>query len=168
MKPPQVIRTRGFVGPDRITWFAGAPSLTPHSALPPGTANGSPLARTNTLTLDAAATDALGAPSPSHEALFAESYTGGGFRDLVTLQNPSDTETAYVTVRALPASASASPVTTTLVMPPRTRATVDFASLMPNQAFSVQVLATVPIVAERPMYFDFGGTDALGYQPPGS
>jgi hypothetical protein len=127
-----------------------------------------PILAERLLTFTTGATDALGAPSPSHEALFAESYTGGGFRDLVTLQNPSGTETAYVTVRALPASAGASPVTTTLVMPPRTRATVDFASLMPNQAFSVQVLATVPIVAERPMYFDFGGTDALGYQPPGS
>jgi hypothetical protein len=42
--------------------------------------------------------------------------------------------------------------------------------VMSNQSFSMLVLADQPIVAERPMYFNYnagqtGGSDVLGYQP---
>jgi hypothetical protein len=42
--------------------------------------------------------------------------------------------------------------------------------VLPGQAFSMVVIANRPIVAERPMYFIFngtqtGGSDVVAYQP---
>jgi hypothetical protein len=43
--------------------------------------------------------------------------------------------------------------------------------VMPNQSFSMIVIGSQPIVAERPMYFNYnnsgqtGGSDVVGYQP---
>ena len=60
---------------------------------------------------------------------------------------------------------------------PHTRATVFLNPLIAqyslNTSFSLQVESNLPIVAERPMYFaangsETGGSDIVGYQPPGS
>jgi hypothetical protein len=46
-------------------------------------------------------------------------------------------------------------------------------SVLPGAFFAMTVVANLPVVAERPMSFVYdgfapGGTDVIGYQPPGS
>jgi hypothetical protein len=120
---------------------------------------------------DPGATDALGATQAGHLFEFAEGYTDYGFAEFLTLQNPDPTQAATVTVSYL--LLAGAPVVRTYVVGPHTRATVFLNTFLPRQSLSLVVEANVPIVAERPMYFlrggnEPGGTDVVGYQPPGS
>jgi hypothetical protein len=118
------------------------------------------------------ATDVLGAAAPSTLFYFAEGFTGGGFAQWLTLENPNATSAA-VTVRYLPENGGA-PTVQTVVVDAHSRYTAFTNAVMPNQSFSMVVEANLPIVAERPLYFDFvgprvsgatGGTTVIGYQP---
>jgi hypothetical protein len=55
---------------------------------------------------------------------------------------------------------------------PNSRFTVYTNNVMNGTSFSLVVESSVAIVAERPMYFNHGGqtggTDIVGYSPPGS
>jgi outer membrane protein assembly factor BamB len=118
------------------------------------------------------ATDVLGTTSPSNLFYFAEGYTGAGFDEYLTIENPSAFHTATVTVTFFPDNGSA-PTVKGYSIVPSSRFTLFTADVLPNQAFSMQVESNVPIVAERPMYFNYnngqtGGTDVIGYQPPAS
>lgn len=116
------------------------------------------------------ATDVLGAGAASNLFYFAEGYTGGQFAEYLTLANLSATQQATVTVTFLPATGAA-PVTVSYVVNARSRFTVTTSRVMPQQSFSMIVESNVPIVAERPMYFSYGGagqtggSDIVGYQP---
>ena len=114
------------------------------------------------------ASDVLGAPSPSATFLFAEGYTGGAFGEYLTIENPSATNTAHVTVTYLPANGQA-PTVVTYTVAPSSRFTVFTNGVLGNQSFSMVVTSDVSIVAERPMYFNYfgitGGSDVVGYQP---
>jgi outer membrane protein assembly factor BamB len=118
------------------------------------------------------ATDVLGTNSPSNLFYFAEGYTGTGFDEYLTIENPNPTYTASVTVTFYPESGAA-PTTMNYAIVPSSRFTLFTANVMPNQSFSMQVESNVPIVAERPMYFNYlssgqtGGSDVIGYQAPG-
>jgi len=57
-----------------------------------------------------------------------------------------------------------------LSVAPHSRFTLDVNSVLGGQSLSLVVESDIPIVAERPLYFDFrgtlpGGTDVVGYQP---
>ncbi len=109
---------------------------------------------------------------------FAEGSVGGSFNEYITLLNPDPTHTATVDITYLFQNQPAV-VRQHLVMP-STRGTVSanadlgISSTAPQVAISaiVQSVATVsnptavPIIAERPMYFNFhgikSGTDVLG------
>jgi hypothetical protein len=115
------------------------------------------------------ASDVLGAGAPGQTFLFAEGYSGGQFGEWLTLENPGPTQSTTVTVRYLPDNGS-TPTLRQYVVGPTTRFTVFTNSEMPNQSFSMAVTSTLPIVAERPMYFNYqgrqqGGSDVIGYQP---
>ncbi len=114
------------------------------------------------------ASDVLGAPSPSNLFYFAEGYSGGLFGEYLTIENPSATQTAFVTVRYLPDNGQA-PTVVTYQVAPSSRYTVFTNGVMVNLSFSMVVESNVPIVAERPMYFNYngitGGSDVVGYQP---
>jgi hypothetical protein len=116
------------------------------------------------------ATDVIGAAAPGYITYFAEGYSGSGFSEFLTLENPDPTNTAYVLVKYLPQNGSA-PTLQIVSIAPHSRATVYTNSVMPGQSFSMVVQSGLPIVAERPMYFNYnssgqtGGTDVLGYQP---
>jgi hypothetical protein len=115
------------------------------------------------------ATEVIGAPAPGYAAYFAEGYTGGQFSEFLTLENPDPTSTAYVLVKYLPATGGA-PTLRVYAVAAHSRATVYTNAEMPGQAFSMVVQSGMPIVAERPMYFAFngtqtGGSDVVGYQP---
>jgi hypothetical protein len=118
------------------------------------------------------ATDVLGATQPASLYEFAEGYSGGQFGEYLTLENPSASQSAQVTVRYLPQSGAA-PTVRSYTIGPNSRFTIFTNSVMPSQSFSMEVLSSAPIVAERPMYFSFnvgngpqnGGSDVIGYAP---
>jgi kumamolisin len=118
------------------------------------------------------ASDVLGAAAPSALFYFAEGFTGGGFAQWLTLENPN-AQSATVTVRYLPETGAA-PTVQTVVVDAHSRYTAFTNAVMPSQSFAMVVEANLPIVAERPLYFDFvgprvsgatGGTTVIGYQP---
>ncbi|HEX9069791.1 MAG TPA: hypothetical protein VF807_13545 [Ktedonobacterales bacterium] len=87
----------------------------------------------------------------------------------MTLENPDASQAASVILRYLP-EGGGSPVSRVVVVAPHSRATVLANQDMPGQSFSLVVVASLPIVAERPMYFAYngtqtGGSDVIGYQP---
>lgn len=102
---------------------------------------------------------------------FAEGSVGGTFTEFITLLNPSPTQAATVTVTYLFQNKPA--VKVQHQVNPSSRFTVNangdlgVTSSTPQQAISAIVQSTpVPIVAERPMYFNFhgirSGTDVMG------
>lgn len=114
------------------------------------------------------ATDVLGAQAPGYVFYFAEGYTGGNFGEYLTLENPNASP-AHVTVNYLPQSGAAT-TTLTYTVNPTSRYTILTNAVMPSQSFSMVVYSDQAIVAERPMYFAYNGTqtngsDVVGYQP---
>jgi outer membrane protein assembly factor BamB len=115
------------------------------------------------------ATDVLGTTQTGTHFVFAEGYTGGAFAEYLTVENPSSATAASLTVTFLPASGSG-PVVRTYTVGAATRFTLFTGSVMGQQSFAMTVSASQPVVAERPMYFNYGpgdtgGTDVVGYQP---
>jgi hypothetical protein len=115
------------------------------------------------------ATDVLGAAQPSNLFLFSEGFTGQGFSEFLTIENPDQLSTATVQVTFLPAGGG-NPVVQVYRVAPLSRFTLDTSTVMPGQSFSMIVESNIQIVAERPMCFTFsggktGGSDVIGYQP---
>ncbi len=117
------------------------------------------------------ATDVLGAPAPATAYAFAEGYTGGLFAEYLTVRNVDMANAISLTVTFLPAGGG-TPVTHTYPVAAGARFTLNTATVMGAQSFGLYVSATGPVVAERPMYFDYtaggsdqtGGTCVVGYQ----
>ncbi len=111
--------------------------------------------------------DAVGAASPGTTFYFAEGYTGTGFSEFLTLMNPGATgATVNVTYYF---AAGRAPKTVTHPVMAHSRATVfvnDPAEAGAGQTVSMKVSSDQPIVAERPMYFNYfgetGGSDVVG------
>jgi hypothetical protein len=117
------------------------------------------------------ATDVLGATSPSYVFDFAEGSASGAFTEFLTIENPT-AQAATVNVTFLPAGGSSwSAFTRVYTVAANSRFTLRANDIVPaNSSFSLAVESTQPIVAERPMYFayhgtDTGGSDIIGYQP---
>lgn len=119
-----------------------------------------------------------GAPGPAADWYFAEGYTGGGFVEYLTLQNPNPQPTDITATYVF--QGGAPPVDKHYVVPANTRKTLRVNDeIGPNQQVSVhiQVWAGEPqIVVERPMYFSAdpalgasvdGGHDVVGANAPG-
>ena len=100
---------------------------------------------------------------------FAEGSVGGGFQEFITIMNPGLT-TAHVNVEYLFQSAPAQNFPHTIAASSRGTVVVNgdlgVAVSAPQQAISVIVTSDVPVVAERPMYFNYdgvnSGTDVVG------
>jgi hypothetical protein len=115
------------------------------------------------------ASDVLGATTPSNLFYFAEGYTGSGFGEYLTIENPDPTNTATVIVTFLPSNGGPA-IVQVYTIAPSSRFTLFTNSVLPNQSISLAVESNIAIVAERPMYFVFngsqtGGSDVVGYQP---
>ncbi len=111
----------------------------------------------------------IGATSPVNQWFFAEGYTGSGFQEWLTLQNPNATNaTATITYTF---RGGATPVTRTITIPANSRETVEVnADVGTNKEVSIKVDSTEPIIAERPMYFSYqdkwtGGHNTIGFGP---
>jgi len=121
-------------------------------------------------------TDIMGQPGPAKTSYsFAEGYTGPGFSEYLTLQNPT-TSNEDVVVRLY----FGNMITTEKVVTvnAQTRVTLDInglafpivqAARQAGNSLSLSVqAASGTIMAERPIYFNFhnmaqGGTDVVGY-----
>jgi hypothetical protein len=108
---------------------------------------------------------------PSQTWYFAEGATSGPFDLFYLLQNPSE-HTASVDIRFLRPH-GAPPVTRTYEVGPRSRRTIDLDSDEELKAaeVSAELTSTVPIIAERSMYFSsvlpfWGGHGSAGVTAP--
>ncbi len=114
-------------------------------------------------------TAAEGARETGKEWYFAEGYTADGFDTYILLANPGDTTARVEVTFMLPDSTTRE---VKVELPSRSRSTV-YADGMPGleqTELSTSVTSDVPIVAERAMYFKYGGMggghDALGVAQP--
>jgi len=105
-------------------------------------------------------------PQAASNFYFAEGYTGEGFQEYLCLGNPQDS-TARATVTYLFAGGGG--VQDEVEIPAGSRMTLDINNnpkVGPGREVSVQVTSASSIVAERPMYFNYGGitggSDVMG------
>ncbi len=86
---------------------------------------------------------------------FAEGYTGEGFKQWLTLQNPGSTS-ANVTIQYRYRSGGGK--TQSITVGANSRETIDVNSIVgSDQEVSTKIISDQPIIAERPMYFNFNG-----------
>lgn len=109
--------------------------------------------------------DIVGVTSPSRTWLFAEGYTGDGFDEWLTVQNPTLTPTTY-TVTYMDGDGRVSQ--STHQMAAQARDTVDVRKEAgAGKEVSVRIDSAVPVVAERPMYFTYKGSIRDGHNSTG-
>jgi hypothetical protein len=116
--------------------------------------------------------DAMAAQSLGATFYFAEGYTGNGFDEYLTLMNSSASQTASVQVTYY-FNGGAAPKSVAHPVSPTSRLTVhvnDSNEAGPNQQVSMKVTSDIPILAERPMYFNYfgqtGGHVVMGTTTP--
>ena len=103
---------------------------------------------------------------PAAGALFAEGYTGDNFAEWLCIQN-SGSKAAHMTVTYYPEGGA--PIAKQHVVGANSRYTIDVnGDAGPGLSISAKVTSDVPVMVERPMYFDFqgkwtGGHDVAGY-----
>ena len=110
-----------------------------------------------------------GASSPSKSWYFAEGYTGEEFDTWLLLSNQNDKAAAATLTFMLPDTSTQE---LKVEVPARSRFTLHADDLpgLEQAEFSTRVEASVPLVAERAMYFSYsnrgGGHDAMGIKQP--
>jgi P pilus assembly chaperone PapD len=115
---------------------------------------------------------AVGVNSPSTEWYFGEGYTGEGFDEWLTVQNPGAVA-ANITVTYYVQGGA--PITRNHIVQPQTRFTIPVnTDAGENLQLSAYVQSTQPVICERPMYFFYqgyhsynwpGGHDSQGFAP---
>lgn len=95
-------------------------------------------------------TAVAGIPEPSTTWLFGEGATAFPHETWFLMMNPDSSATATVTLTFLTEAAESR--TTTVTIPPLSRATVFANLVLPAAAFSTRITSNVPIVAERSMF----------------
>ena len=116
----------------------------------------------------------VGAPGPDRQFYFAEGTTrdnanDGSFEEWICIQNPGP---AAATVDITYWTEQAGTQTQQIIVGSNTRATVDVKlKLGPDVDTSFRVESDLPILVERPMYFDYhntwdGGHDVMGCAGP--
>ncbi len=112
--------------------------------------------------------DVIGVNTPASSSYFAEGYTGSGFDEWLCLMNPSDSPTT-VHVTYIYADGSSWRKDITISASSRSSIYVNDAAGS-GKNVSAKITSDSPIVAERPMYFNYngmwtGGHDVVGYTP---
>ncbi len=113
--------------------------------------------------------DVIGATAPQATFYFAEGYTGTDtFDEYLCMMNPGDAAAnVHITYMFNNGPAKSQEVN----VGASTRATIRVNDVVgPNKNVSIKVDSDVPIVVERPMYFNYngvwtGGHDVVGYTP---
>ncbi|MGH7903818.1 MAG: C39 family peptidase [Candidatus Dormibacteraceae bacterium] len=97
------------------------------------------------------ATDGVGL-TPATTWDFAEGYTAPGFQEYITVLNAGPAPASATITYMLGASGT---LTQQVSLPPETRTTIDVNGVVgAGHEVSAHLLATAPVVAERPMYFE--------------
>ncbi len=115
--------------------------------------------------------DVMGATAPAEKFYFAEGYTGAGFEEWLCIFNPSTDKGAKVKVTFMIAGGGNQEVN--LDINPSSRVTISVNTVVgADREVSAIVESTngVGVVAERPMYFNYGGKwpgghDVIGFTP---
>ncbi|OFW57113.1 MAG: hypothetical protein A2Y75_01965 [Candidatus Solincola sediminis] len=115
--------------------------------------------------------DVIGAASPEYSFYFAEGYTGEGFDEWLCLMNPGNTPaTARITYLFTDGRSAFQDI----AIGSTSRATISVnGAIGPDKDVSVKIESDQPIVAERPIYFNYmgmwtGGHDVIGANSPAS
>jgi subtilisin family serine protease len=107
-------------------------------------------------------------PYISESWFFSEGYTGTGFDEYICMQNPGDAP-AYVEVEYM---FDVGQETRTYAVAPHSRNTINVnGQVGPGRNVSSALYSEQPVVAERPMYFNYngiwqGGHDVMGATSP--
>lgn len=110
--------------------------------------------------------DIIGARSPAKEYYFAEGCTRPGFEEWLSLQNPGARDAAVTVTYMLGTGRNKKQ---RVNVPPGGRRTLSVnAAVGPGQDVSVRVTSGEPIIAERPIYFCYGGTWTGGFDTKGA
>ncbi len=111
--------------------------------------------------------DVIGAVEPAEEWYFAEGCTRPGFSQWLCLANPNE-GTARADITFYLEGGQVKPYPTVSV-PPKSRFTVNvYAAAGPGHDIATVVRAGLPLVAERPIYFNYGGKWAGGHDVVGA
>jgi virginiamycin B lyase len=114
-------------------------------------------------------TDSIGATRPSPDYFLSEGSTNWGFTTYVLVQNPNDTPAAIDVTYMTGNGPVAMP---TFTMPANSRRTIRVNDLLPSADFSTKVHGSLPIIAERSMYWGANtlvgeaGHDSIGLASP--
>jgi virginiamycin B lyase len=106
--------------------------------------------------------DSIGTTTPSPDYYLAEGTTAWGFTTFVLVQNPN-ANPADVTVTYMTSDGPV--VRPAFTMEPNSRRTIRVNDVLPNKDFSTKVSGTMPIIAERAMYYTSDGEvchDSIG------
>lgn len=99
----------------------------------------------------------LGTTTPANTWYFAEGYTGSGFEEWLTLQNPGATD-ATVTITYM--FRQGETLVRTKTVAANSRETVDVnTDAGADKEVSIKIESTQPLVAEKPIYFEYQGMD---------
>jgi hypothetical protein len=115
--------------------------------------------------------ESIGTAGPSNTYYLAEGTTGWGFTTYVLIQNPNS-QAATVTITYM--TTSGPKVQPLITLPANSRKTIRANDVtgMNNQDFSTQVSGSLPIIAERAMYWGAGSSlgeachDSVGMSAP--
>jgi SpoIID/LytB domain protein len=98
---------------------------------------------------------ALGSTSLSQTWLFAEGYTSGGFDTWLLVGNPQETAAKVRFELYVPGGSGGK--TVEVEVAPHSRYTLHVDDYLPGSEVAATVQSDQPVVAERAMYFDYGG-----------
>jgi hypothetical protein len=109
---------------------------------------------------------ASGVPQLSKVWYLAEGATQPGFEEWISLMNPGSAGTEVTITYMFPGGATQ---VQKLTMPPTSRETVMVNNVVgPNKDVSAKIEANNPIIAERPMYFNYHGAWTGGHSQYGA
>jgi hypothetical protein len=115
---------------------------------------------------------AVGVNSPSLRWYFAEGYTGPGFDEYLTVQNPGAVTANLIVTYTVQGG---TPLVRNHTVDPQSRYTINVGSdAAKDLSLSIGVTSDQPVICERPMYFFYqgyssynwpGGHDSQGFAP---
>jgi len=150
-----VVRTVNVAQHTRMNIYAN--QIVPNAAIATSISSDLPIVAERSMYFGSGSHGSTGVTQPGTQWYLAEGFTGGGADTWVLLANPGNS-TTQATVRFMQESGVVT--TRSYSIAPHTRLNIWANQIVPNAAFATQVTATLPIVAERAMYF--GPSNARG------
>jgi thermitase len=150
-----VVRNVNVAAHTRMNIYAN--QIVPNAAIATTVVSDLPIVAERSMYFGSGSHGSTGVTQPGTQWYLAEGFTGGGADTWVLLANPG-TSASQATVRFMQENGAVT--TRSYNIAPHTRLNIYANQIVPNVAFATQVTATLPIVAERAMYF--GPSNARG------